>query len=122
MRCRSFACSPKKQDEVFTATPRNVDFTGPAFYGWTSFMHVDLKAARRWGERFTVRTTAYAAKNPSAREVLPDSHTMKDGGEEGVTALGSEGGELVETRADRSLRWRMSSLKPAYALYDSAGP
>lgn len=107
---------------MFTATPRNVDFTGPAFYGWTSFMHVDLKAARRWGERFTVRTTAYAAKNPSAREVLPDSHTMKDGGEEGVTALGSEGGELVETRADRSLRWRMSSLKPAYALYDSAGP
>lgn len=85
-------------------------------------MHVGLKAARRWGERFTVRTTAFAAKTPPAREVPPDSHTMNDCGRECVTALGSAAGELVETRADRILRWRMSSLKPAYVLYDSVGP
>lgn len=90
---------------MFKATPRDVDFTGLAFYGWSRFMLLDLKAARWCGEWLTVRTTAYAAKTPPAREVLPDSRTMKVGGAEGVAALGSAGGELVETRADLSLRW-----------------
>lgn len=80
---------------MFKATPRDVDFTDLAFYGWPGFMHVDRKAERRWGERFTGRTTEYAAKTSPSGEVLPDSYTMKDGGGESVTALGFAGGELV---------------------------
>ena len=35
------------------------------------------RAARQWGERFSVRAIAFAAETPPAREVLADSRTMK---------------------------------------------
>lgn len=64
---------------MFKAMPHNVDFNGLALYACSGCMHVVFKAARRWGERLTVRTTAYAAETSPAPEVLPDSRTMKGG-------------------------------------------
>jgi hypothetical protein len=62
---------------------RAVGFLGFGFYPRSGFMHVDLGPARRWGERFPVRATAFAAETPRARKVLADSRTMKGGGAAG---------------------------------------
>ncbi|SMD01180.1 hypothetical protein SAMN06295998_11832 [Primorskyibacter flagellatus] len=59
-------------------------------------MHIDLGPARQWGERFPVRTSAFAAEIPPAREVLADSRTMKGGGAAGVATLGAAGVEVAQ--------------------------
>jgi hypothetical protein len=65
---------------TFGTAAREVGFLGFGFYPRSGFVHVDLGPARRWGERFPVRATAFASETPSAREVLADSRTMKGGG------------------------------------------
>ena len=43
-----------------------------------------------------VRTTAFAAETPDAREVLADSRTMKGGGAAGVATPGAAGVEVAQ--------------------------
>ena len=45
-----------------------VGFLGFGFYPRSGFIHVDLRPARQWGERFPVRATAFAMRRrPRAR-------------------------------------------------------
>jgi zinc D-Ala-D-Ala carboxypeptidase len=82
---------------AFEATAREVGFLGFGFYPRSGFIHVDLGPARQWGERFPVRTTAFAAETPPAREALADSRTMKGGGAAGVATLGAAGVEVAQS-------------------------
>ena len=59
--------------------------------------HIDLGPARQWGDRFPVRTAAFAAESPSEREVLVDSRTMKGGGAAGVAMPGAAGVEVAQS-------------------------
>ncbi|WP_299614116.1 D-Ala-D-Ala carboxypeptidase family metallohydrolase [uncultured Tateyamaria sp.] len=81
---------------AFEAAAREVGFLGFGFYPRSGFIHVDVGPARRWGERFPVRATAFAAETPPAREVLAQSRTMKAGGAAGVATLGAAGVELAQ--------------------------
>lgn len=65
-------------------------------YPRSGFMHIDLGPARVWGERFTVRGTAFAAEMPPAREVLAESRTMKGAGAAGVATVGAAGVEVAQ--------------------------
>jgi len=76
---------------VFEAAARAVGFLGFGFYPRSGFMHVDLGPARKWGQRFPVRATAFAEEAPLAREVLAQSRTMQGGGAAGVATLGAAG-------------------------------
>jgi zinc D-Ala-D-Ala carboxypeptidase len=57
---------------AFEAAAREVGFLGFGFYRRSGFMHIDLGPARQWGERFPIRTTAFASETPPAREVLAE--------------------------------------------------
>ncbi len=81
---------------AFEAAARAVGFLGFGFYPRTGFMHIDLGPARHWGERFSVRATAFAAETPPAREVLAESRTMKGGGVARVATLGAAGVEVAQ--------------------------
>ena len=80
---------------AFEAAAREVGFLGFGFYPRSGFIHVDLGPARQWGERFSVRETAFAAETPPAREVLAQSRTMKGSGAAGVATLGAAGVEVA---------------------------
>ena len=69
---------------AFEAAARAVGFKGFGFYPRSGFMHIDLGPARRWGERFPVRATAFAAETPPAREVLPFLLSPRRSGERAV--------------------------------------
>ncbi|MFN3834675.1 MAG: YcbK family protein [Glycocaulis sp.] len=81
---------------AFEAAAREVGFLGFGFYPRSGFIHVDLGPARQWGERFPVRTVAFAAETPPAREVLAESRTMKASGAAGVATLGAAGVEVAQ--------------------------
>ncbi|MCG6560467.1 D-Ala-D-Ala carboxypeptidase family metallohydrolase [Ruegeria sp. 1NDH52C] len=81
---------------AFEAAARAVGFLGFGFYPRSGFIHVDLGAARQWGERFPVRETAFAVEAPPARESLAESRTMKGGGAAGVATLGAAGVEVAQ--------------------------
>ena len=66
-------------------------------YPILGFMRIDLGPARCWGERFPVRTTAFAEETPPAREVLADSRTMRGGRAAGVATLGAAGVEVAQS-------------------------
>lgn len=55
---------------AFEAAARAVRCLGFGFYPRSGFMHVDLGPTRQWGERFPIRSTAFAEDRPPAREVL----------------------------------------------------
>ena len=59
-------------------------------------MHIDLGPARKWGERFPVRATAFAAETPPAREVLAESRTKHGGGTADVATHGAAGMEVAQ--------------------------
>jgi len=82
---------------AFEAAAREVGFLGFGFYPRSGFMHIDLGPARSWGERFPVRTTAFAAEVAPAREVLADSRTMKGGGAAGIATVGAAGVEVAQS-------------------------
>ena len=73
-----------------------IDILGFGFYPRSGFIHVDLRPARQWGERFPIRATAFAEEAQPAREVLADSRTMKGGGAAGVATLGVAGVEVAQ--------------------------
>jgi zinc D-Ala-D-Ala carboxypeptidase len=94
----AFDIAMSNHDPVaFEAAAREVGFLGFGFYPLSGFMHVDLGPARQWGERFTVRATAFAAETPPAREVLAQSRTMKGGGAAGAATLGAAGVEVAQS-------------------------
>jgi zinc D-Ala-D-Ala carboxypeptidase len=82
---------------AFEAAAREVGFLGFGFYPRSDFMHIDLGPARQWGERFSVRATAFAAETAPAREVLAKSRTMKGSGAAGVATLGAAGVEVAQS-------------------------
>ena len=82
---------------AFEPAAREVGFLGFGFDPRSGFIHIDLGPARRWGERFPVRATAFAAETPPAREVLADSRTMKGSGAAGVATLGAAGVEVAQS-------------------------
>ncbi|WP_281253527.1 DUF882 domain-containing protein, partial [Pseudothioclava arenosa] len=92
-RCESFAARVLQQ----CPAALEVGFLGFGFYPRSGFIHVDLGPARKWGERFPGRATAFAAETPPAREVLADSRTMKGGGAAGVATLGAAGVEVAQS-------------------------
>ncbi|MFW5654946.1 MAG: peptidase M15, partial [Roseicyclus sp.] len=79
---------------AFEAASREVGFLGFGLNTRLGGMHIDLGPARRWGERFPVRTLPFAAETPRAREVVLWSRTMKGGGAAGVATLGTAGVEV----------------------------
>src|SRR5690606_30073477 len=81
---------------AFEAAARAVGFLGFGFYPRSGFIHIDLGPARQWGERFPVRTTAFAAEMPPAREVLAESRTMKASGAAGVATVAAAGVEVAQ--------------------------
>jgi zinc D-Ala-D-Ala carboxypeptidase len=81
---------------VFEAAAREVGFLGFGFYPRSGFIHVDLGPARQWGDRFPVRTTAFAQDMPPVREVLAESRTLKGGGAAGVATVGAAGVEVAQ--------------------------
>lgn len=81
---------------AFEAAARAVGFLGFGYYPRSGFMHIDLGPARQWGERFPVRTTAFAAETAPVREVLADSRTMKGSSAAGVATLGAAGVEVAQ--------------------------
>ena len=62
-------------------------------------MHINLGAARSWGERLPKRASAFAAESPPAREVLAASRTLKGGGAAGVATIGTAGVEVAGNEA-----------------------
>ena len=82
---------------AFEAAARAVGFLGFGFYPRSGFMHVDLRPARQWGERFPIQATAFAEESQPAREVLAECRTMKGGGAAGVTTLGAAGVEVAQS-------------------------
>jgi zinc D-Ala-D-Ala carboxypeptidase len=95
--------------EVFEAAARAVGFQGCGFHPRSGFMHIDLRPARSWGERFTKRATAFAAETPPARELLAESRTLKGGGVAGVATVRAAGVEVAQQvlarRKAPSCRW-----------------
>jgi zinc D-Ala-D-Ala carboxypeptidase len=81
---------------VFEAAAREVGFLGFGFYPRSGFIHVDLGPARQWGDRFPVRTTAFAQDMPPVREVLAESRTLKGGGAAGVATVGAASVEVAQ--------------------------
>ena len=59
-------------------------------------MHINLGAARSWGERFPKRASAFAAESPPALEVLAESRTLKGGSAAGVATIGTAGVEVAQ--------------------------
>ncbi|MFC4624426.1 YcbK family protein [Daeguia caeni] len=100
---------------AFEAAARAVGFLGFGFYPRSGFMHIDLGPARQWGERFPVRTTAFAAETPPAREVLADSRTIKGSGAAGVATLGAAGVEM----AQKVLAETQSAILPLVPYLDT---
>lgn len=82
---------------AFEKAARDVGFLGFGFYPRSGFIHVDMGPARIWGERFPVRSSAFAEETAPAREVLAESRTMKGGGAAGVATLGVAGVEVAQT-------------------------
>ena len=81
---------------AFEAAAREVGFLGFGFYSRSGFMHIDLGPARQWGERFTVRATAFATEVPPAREVLAESRTLRGTGAAGLATVGAAGVEVAQ--------------------------
>ena len=81
---------------VFEAAAREVGFLGFGFYPRSGFIHIDLGPARVWGERFPVRTKAFAAETPPAREAIAQSRTLKGTGAAGVATVGAAGVEVAQ--------------------------
>ena len=100
---------------TFEAAAREVGFLGFGFYPRSGFMHIDLGPAREWGDRFSVRKTAFAAETPPAREVLADSRTMKGGGAAGVATLGAAGVDV----AQNVLAETQSAIRPLVPYLDT---
>ncbi|MEZ5848960.1 MAG: D-Ala-D-Ala carboxypeptidase family metallohydrolase [Geminicoccaceae bacterium] len=93
----AFDIAMSNHDPVaFEAAARAVGFLGFGYYPRSGFMHIDLGPARQWGERFTVRATAFALETAPVREVLADSRTMKGSGAAGVATLGAAGVEVAQ--------------------------
>ena len=94
----AFDIAMSNHDPVaFEAAARAVGLLGFGFYPRSGFIHVDLGPARKWGERFPDRATAFAEEARPAREVLADSRTMKGGGAAGVATLGAAGVEFAQS-------------------------
>ena len=82
---------------VFEAAAREAGFLGFGYYPRSGFIHVDLRHARQWGERFPARAAPFAEEVPPAREVLADSRTMRGGGAAGAATLGAAGVEVAQS-------------------------
>ena len=81
---------------AFMAAARAVGFLGFGTYPRSSFMHIDLGPARRWGEPFPPRATPFVPEVPPAREVLAESRTLKGGGAAGLATVGAAGVEVTQ--------------------------
>lgn len=82
--------------ESFIAAAREAGFTGIGTYPRSNFVHIDIGAARIWGEAFPDRASRFAPDRPPAREKLADSRTMKGGGTAGMATVGAAGIEVLQ--------------------------
>jgi len=76
---------------------RSTSTAPPSTSPWRTTTRKRSRPARQWGKRFPVRTTAFAAETPPAREVLAESRTIKGGGAAGVATLGAAGVEVAQS-------------------------
>lgn len=81
---------------AFEVAARAVRFPGSGCFPRSNFMHIDLAPARQWGERLSVRLTAFAAETPPAREVLTESRLMKASGAADVATPSAAGVEVAQ--------------------------
>ncbi|QRZ15550.1 DUF882 domain-containing protein [Paracoccus methylovorus] len=80
----------------FIAAARKAGFKGIGTYPRSNFIHIDTGPARAWGEPFPARATPFAPDQPSAREHLADSRTLKGSGAAGIGTIGAAGVEVVQ--------------------------
>ena len=82
--------------EDFIAAAREAGFTGIGTYPRSNFVHIDIGAARVWGEPFPDRASRFAPDRPPVREKLADSRTMKGSGTAGIATVGAAGIEVLQ--------------------------